>query len=360
MIIKPTFLVDEKKCRANIQKIADKAKRNNVEFRAHFKTHQSLTIGRWFKDAGVNKITVSSLDMAKYFASEWNDITVAFPVNFLEIDTINELASKIQLNVVIVNLEAVDFLLANLTHSIGFFIKIDVGYKRTGVQPDNFELIDAILAKTKESEKLNFLGFLGHAGHSYKSSSYEEIEATHKESIAIILPFKEKYKADYPNLIISVGDTPTCSVVEDFSMVDEIRPGNFVFYDIQQASIGSNTNEEIAIAMACPIVAIHAEKNVMIMHGGGVHFAKDAFVDEKLGTIYGRVVKQTLEGWGEIIDGIYIKSLSQEHGVVHVSDELLSDYKVGDILYILPVHSCLTANCFKTYQLLTGEVVERF
>ena len=82
MITKPTFLVDEKKCRANIQKIADKAKRNNVEFRAHFKTHQSLAIGRWFKDAGVNKITVSSLDMAKYFASEWNDITVAFPVNF--------------------------------------------------------------------------------------------------------------------------------------------------------------------------------------------------------------------------------------------------------------------------------------
>ncbi len=34
---------------------------------------------------------------------------------------------------------------------------------------------------------------------------------------------------------------------------------------------------------------------------------------------------------GEIIDGIYIKSLSQEHGVVHVSDELLPNYKVGDV-----------------------------
>jgi hypothetical protein len=76
--------------------------------------------------------------------------------------------------------------------------------------------------------------------------------------------------------------------------------------------------------------------NVMIMHGGGVHFAKDAFVDEKFGssgTIYGRVVKQTQEGWGEIIDGIYIKSLFQEHGVVHVSDELLPNYKVGDFIH---------------------------
>jgi D-serine deaminase-like pyridoxal phosphate-dependent protein len=143
-------------------------------------------------------------------------------------------------------------------------------------------------------------------------------------------------------------------------MVDEIRPGNFVFYDIQQASIGSNTNEEIAIAMACPVVAIHEDKNEMIMHGGGVHFAKDAFVDPILGTIYGRIVKQTTDGWGEIIDGIYVKSLSQEHGIISVSDEIISNYKVGDVLYILPVHSCLTANCFKTYQLTSGEVIERF
>ena len=72
-------------------------------------------------------------------------------------------------------------------------------------------------------------------------------------------------------------------------------------------------------------------------------------------------LKPVNENFGEeIINGIYIKSLSQEHGVVHVSDELLPNYKVGDILYILPVHSCLTANCFKTYQLTSGEVIERF
>jgi len=360
MITKPTFLVDEQKCRANIQKIADKAKRNNVVFRAHFKTHQSLEIGRWFKDVGVDKITVSSLDMASYFAPEWNDITVAFPVNFLEIDTINELASNIQLNVVIVNLEAVDFLLKHLTSPIGFFIKIDVGYKRTGILPNNTALIDQILERTKSSDKLKFSGFLGHAGHSYKSHSYEEIEATHTESISRILPLKDKYKAAYPDLIISVGDTPTCSVVEDFSMVDEIRPGNFVFYDIQQASIGSNTIDQIAVVMACPIVAIHPDKNELIMHGGGVHFAKDAFIDTKLGTIYGRIVAQTENGWGEILEGIYVKSLSQEHGILSATDEVIKNYKVGDLLYILPVHSCLTANCYKTYQLLSGEVIGRF
>ncbi len=360
MITKPTLLVDEKKCRENIQKMVEKAKRNDVTLRAHVKTHQSLSVGKWLKEAGIEKITVSSLEMAKYFSKEWDDITVAFPVNILEINTINFLASCIQLNLLVENRETIDFLNKHVEHTLGFFIKIDIGYHRTGILPNNFQLIDEILHETSSNDKLKFLGFIGHAGHSYKSNSITEIERIHNESIAQILPLKEKYHVEYPELIISVGDTPTCSVVEDFSMVDEIRPGNFVFYDLTQAQIGSNHLDQIAVAMACPIVAIHPEKNEIIMYGGGVHFAKDAYQDPKLGTIYGKVVEKTATGWGNTIDGIYVKSLSQEHGIISVSTELINNYKIGDILYILPVHACLTADCHQTYQLLDNTVISRF
>ena len=61
-ITKPTLILDEAKCKANIAFMADKAKTNNVELRPHFKTHQSLEIGRWFKEAGISKITASSLE----------------------------------------------------------------------------------------------------------------------------------------------------------------------------------------------------------------------------------------------------------------------------------------------------------
>ena len=39
--------------RANIQAMAEKARRNKLIFRPHFKTHQSTTVGAWFKEAGV-------------------------------------------------------------------------------------------------------------------------------------------------------------------------------------------------------------------------------------------------------------------------------------------------------------------
>src|SRR6476620_10300974 len=89
-ITRPTLLLDEARCRRNIERMASKARRSNVRFRPHFKTHQSAQIGEWFREAGVNAITVSSVKMAEYFASHgWDDITIAFPANWREIEAIN-------------------------------------------------------------------------------------------------------------------------------------------------------------------------------------------------------------------------------------------------------------------------------
>ena len=58
--------------------MAAKARRNNVAFRPHVKTHQSLAVAQWLKEEGVAKITVSSLKMAAYFAQHPQKYTVAF------------------------------------------------------------------------------------------------------------------------------------------------------------------------------------------------------------------------------------------------------------------------------------------
>jgi D-serine deaminase-like pyridoxal phosphate-dependent protein len=359
MITKPTLILDEKRCRKNIKDMFLKAQRNNVDFRPHFKTHQSLEIGKWFKELGVNKITVSSLEMAKYFAKDWEDITVAFPVNILEIKTINTLAKQIHLNLLIESVETADFLISNLDHSIGFFIKIDVGYHRTGLLPNNTEIIDKILAISEVNDLLDFKGFLTHAGQTYNCRTRDEILAIHKKCINLLIPLKKRYKSKYPNLKISVGDTPSCSIAEDFSMFDEIRPGNFVFYDLSQYQIGSCHLEQIAVALACPIVAIHNDRNEIVIYGGGVHFSKDRLEDDIYGTIYGKVVENNGNNWGDLIPKMFVKSISQEHGIVSLPEPEISKYKIGDTLFILPVHSCMTADALKSYQTTTSKIIER-
>ncbi len=336
-----------------------KAQRNDIVFRPHFKTHQSLEIGRWFRELGIDKITVSSFDMAEYFAPEWNDITVAFPVNILQINTINSLARKIRLNLLTESVETINFLSKNLESKIGFFIKIDSGYHRTGLAPVETEKIDEILSHSEECKLLEFQGFLAHAGHSYESRSKAEIIEIHENSVSAIVSLKDRYAGRFPNLVISVGDTPTCSVAEDFSLVDEMRPGNFVFYDVSQFQIGSCDISQIAVALACPIVAIHAERNEIVIYGGGVHFSKERLEHEKLGLIYGLVAENVVNGWGDIIPNMYVKSLSQEHGIIATPESEIPKYKIGDVLMILPVHSCMTADLVKHYRTTGGKTIEK-
>lgn len=358
-IIKPTFILDENRCRKNIFEMSQKAKRNNVEFRPHFKTHQSIEIGKWFKEFGVSKITVSSLEMARYFAKDWNDITVAFPVNILEIETINELANRINLNLLIESKEAAEFLTTNLQSKVVYFIKIDVGYHRTGILPNDFDRIDEILDSTETESKLNFRGFLTHAGHTYHCRSKEDILKIHEESIKILKPLEAKYTKKYTDLIMSVGDTPSCSIAENFSIFNEIRPGNFVFYDLSQNQIGSCEIEQISCAVACPIVSIHKDRNEIVIYGGGVHLSKERMDDEEFEMIYGKVVEKRGDKWGDLISGMFVKKLSQEHGIVAVPKSKIKDFKIGDLLYILPVHSCMTANLLKPYQTTEGKIIER-
>ncbi len=356
MIIEPTLILDEEKCRRNIQRMADKANRNNLIFRPHFKTHQSHEIGRWFRAYGVDKITVSSLNMALYFMEDgWKDITVAFPMNILEIDKINSLASKIKLNLLVESVDALDLIKDKLKHPIHLFIKIDTGYHRTGIHFSSTDRIDAILAVINATQKLTFDGFLCHPGHSYAAKSTAELSSIHADTVSKL----QLLKSRYPNAMLSIGDTPTCSIVEDFSGVDEIRPGNFVFYDLVMQHLGVCHYDDIAVALACPIVALHPDRNEVIIYGGGVHFSKDRILDDKLGIYYGQIVQQLDQGWGNPIEEVYLKKISQEHGTVKCSENFIKQCTLGSLLYVLPIHSCMSANLTKSYLTTSNRTISK-
>ena len=65
----PELVLDERRVRANIKAMAERARRSDSVFRPHFKTHQSHVIARWFAEAGVSALAVSSAAMARYFAA---------------------------------------------------------------------------------------------------------------------------------------------------------------------------------------------------------------------------------------------------------------------------------------------------
>jgi len=338
----------------------EKSKQHNLIFIPHCKTHQSRIIGSWYKQHGINKITVSSLQMAEYFANDdWNDITVAFPLNIREIDTINSLAEEIQLNITVENTESIEFLKKELKFDVGFFIKIDTGYERTGISFDIFLIIDKILKSASEFDKLEFKGFLSHAGNTYQAKDTNEILDIHQDALHKLSLLRKQYINKYPDLIISTGDTPSCSLANDFNGIDEIRPGNFVFYDLTQYNLGSCAFEKISIAMACPVVAKHSNRNEIIIYGGGVHFSKE-FIEINNQKVFGQLVELTPKGWELLEEELFLTKVSQEHGTLKVSDEIFEKLNIGDLVGIIPIHSCMTANLMKEYLSTDNDIIDHY
>ena len=336
--------------------MVEKARIHNLIFRPHFKTHQSAVIGEWFREAGVSRITVSSVTMAEYFAKAgWTNILIAFPANILEINRINKLAAKINLSLTLESKETADFLHQNLKHKAGVYLKIDTGYHRTGIPFDNDEEIQTVVKRVQSIPNLKFTGLLTHAGNTYHAKSRDEIILIHHDSISKLSDLKRRFKNETTNPIISIGDTPSCSIATDFTGVDEIRPGNFIFYDVMQNQLGSCNLKDIAVIMACPVVAKHADRNEIVIYGGAVHLSKEYIIDKENKRTYGMVVNIDQVGWSDPIDNTYVSAISQEHGIIKTTKAFIDKTKVGDILGILPVHSCLTAHQMNKYLTIDGK-----
>ena len=354
-IYKPTLFLDLQKCRQNIQQMVEKANKNDLIFRPHFKTHQSIQIGKIFKDFGVDKITVSSVEMARYFAEEgWNDITIAFPFNPLERNEIEELSYKINLKILVSSEESAKKLIDSTNKSLNYFIEIDAGYHRSGILVDDIAQIERAIHLLSQH---NFKGFLTHSGNTYNAQSTDEILLIHQQTTSIMKDLKSKFITQFPNIISSVGDTPSCTLAENFEDIDEIRPGNFVFFDLMQYNLGVCKFEEITVCVACPVVDINRDRNQIVVYGGGIHFSKE-FLMQNGKKNFGEVVKLNELGWQESAESSYLNALSQEHGTVQASDELVNKISIGDVLGIIPVHSCMTANLVGSYKTLDNQIFD--
>ncbi len=358
-IIRPTLVLDKEVCLRNIERMAKKAANHKMRFRPHFKTHQSAKIGEWFREFGVEAITVSSVQMAEYFAANgWKDITVAFPLNILEIENINRLAAKIKLHVLVENTEAAVFLAEKVSHQLGVWIKIDSGNNRTGIEPANTSLITEIIGEIIKSDNLRFKGFLTHTGNTYSASSTDEIFSRHFDALLKLKSLKQKYKSAYPEIEISIGDTPAAALCTTFKGVDEIRPGNFVFYDLMQQNLGVCSFNDIAVRMVCPVVAKHLLRNEIVINGGAVHFSREEITNIDGKSMFGRVIIYK-NGKKIMLDPMnYLSKLSQEHGIIKVAQKQFKNFNIGDLVEIIPVHSCLTANLMGHYLTKDGELIE--
>ena len=346
----PAFLVDRARVEANCDRMREKAVRSDVIFRPHVKTHKTIEIGRMQHGGAAGPITVSTMAEAEFFATAgFRDITYAVPIAPDKIERAARLARTVdQCNVLIDSATALDALEAfHRAHNVVFdaFLKIDCGYHRAGVDPDNPQSVE-LAERVAASSAICFRGVLTHAGHSYHARSVDEIRKVAEEEVDAVRRFTRRAGRDW---LRSIGSTPTTSVVERFSDVDEVRPGNYVFYDAFQATIGSCRLEDCAMSVLATVVGSYPERQTLIIDAGALALSKDAgpdHVDPGFG--YGIVCDAALNPLP-----MKLRALSQEHGTIATKTTV----PVGTRLRIIPNHSCLTAAMYDRYHVFEGEEI---
>lgn len=347
---RPRLILDESRCKRNIERTAQKAALTATEFRPHFKTHQSHEVGKWFRDAGVTGITVSSPEMAEYFVQDgWTDITIAFPFYRSMIDKLKIIDQKCSLRLFINSVEDLKVIERQMERPVSFYIELDAGYGRSGLSILNSDAIHELIRAARSSGSCKFHGFYVHDGGTYKAANREEILNRTQISLNALHAFKE----DYPSAKISLGDTPSASVLESFEGLDECTPGNLVFYDRMQVAIGSCTPDDVALFAELPVAQINTSRNMVIIHGGAVHLSKEfILIDNK--QIFGQRVNHSPQAV-QLIENSYLTALSQEHGTLTGIDGLNTD----DCITVMPIHSCLTANLFSHYETTDGRIIKK-
>jgi D-serine deaminase-like pyridoxal phosphate-dependent protein len=358
---KPIPIVDKWRTMNNIKSMVTKTRASGITLRPHFKTHISAAIGEWFREFDVSSITVSSVDMAEYFAEHtWNDIMICIPANVHEITKMNALAKSLTLHLVVDSLETLRQLGGRMTQAVNLWIEIDVGHERTGIPSlQDVEIVN--LAHTIQSfSRLEFTGIATHAGHSYHAQSIAELQSIYYDQVRQMTHVKDALSAaGFSNLEVSVGDTPTCSIMDTFGPpITDIRPGTFVFYDLRQMTLGACTEDDIAMTVACPVISKHPERNELIIYGGSASLSKEMLTLQSGDVIYGLIaIPDAQTGRTAAIPGVYVSSLSQEHGTIKGPPSFINHINIGDTLLVLPIHACMTTQFHRAYRTLNGETL---
>ena len=342
----PAVLVDLDVVERNVAAMAERARRAGLRLRPHAKTHKTVEIGRLQLAAGAGGLSVAKVGEAEVFAAAgFQDLFVAYPVvgedkgrRLLALSDRARLAVGVDSSDGARTLDAV-FRAAG--RRLDVLLKIDVGFHRVGVPPDQ-----AVQAAQSISTLagLRLRGVFTHAGHAYLAKSPDGVADIGRSEGSILVETAQRIRdAGIEIEEVSVGSTPTARHAMSAPGVTECRPGNYVFHDASQVSLGVCALDDCALTVLATVVSVPA--------------ADRAVVDAGSKTLSSDPLRPSGPGHGFVLGRrSRIARLSEEHGVIEVLPG--EGFRVGERVRILPNHACVVSNLHDRLLGVRGDRVE--
>jgi D-serine deaminase-like pyridoxal phosphate-dependent protein len=343
----PAVTIDLDVLEANIARQAGRAREAGVKLRPHAKTHKLPEVGRMQLAAGAAGLSLAKTGEAEVFADAgFADIFLAYPiVGANKARRLLALSDRVALSVGTDSVEGARTLseiFASAGRRLRLLLKIDCGLRRVGVLPDR-ALATAL--RIAELSGVELAGVFTHAGQAYHAETPDAVAAigSHEgETVAAVA--QELRKSGLPIREVSVGSTPTAPHSMRIAGVTECRPGNYVYNDASQVSLGVCALEDCAMTVLATVVSAPA--------------ADRAVLDAGSKTLSSDGLRPSAGGHGFVLGmKSRIGRLSEEHGVVDVIAG--ESFRVGDRVSVLPNHACVVSNLHdRVYAVRKGRVEE--
>lgn len=347
----PALVVDLDVLEANLKDMANYCAGHGLALRPHTKTHKIPAIARMQVDAGSHGITVAKLGEAEIMArAGLQDILIAYPiVGPAKLARLMALSGSSRITVSTDSLEVAREI-SRAAQSAGAIIRLlaeyDAGLRRCGVQTtDELVLLAQEMSNLPATEFLGILFYPGQvrAAPREQAPLLERIDARLREA-------QDKlYHWGIGPKVVSGGSTPTAYQSHLMQTVTEIRPGTYVYNDMNTVTIGAAEISRCALTVHVTVVST-AVKGRAIIDGGSKTFSSDL--------LRGGEGK----GFGYCLDRpeVILESMSEEHG--HLNVEAASDaLRIGERLRFIPNHVCATVNLHnEVWGARKKEVVERW
>lgn len=342
----PSVIVDLDVLERNIAEMAAVAMAEGVHLRPHIKTHKSPKIARMQLDAGAVGITCAKLGEAEAMADGGiTDIFVCYPlVTAIKVRRLAALARRPGMTVSTIvdspeGIAALSSVFAREPTPLEVLVKVDTGLGRVGVAPGDATV--ALAQQVAAAPGLRFGGICMHEGQTYKyPDNAERAAAGRTAGERLVATARALDAVGLVPARVSSGSTPGGPAAASVAGITEMRPGNYAFYDAMQVGLNVVPPQRCALRVLVTVVS-HTARDRAVMDAGSKTLTSDTGVHGMTGSAgHGLVVGK---------EDIQIVGLSEEHGWLKL-DPQGSDVRIGEMLAVIPVHSCPVAN-------LAGELV---
>jgi D-serine deaminase-like pyridoxal phosphate-dependent protein len=349
----PAVLIESSRLQQNLDRMQAAATAGGVRLRPHAKTHKLPVVARMQIARGAVGICCAKLGEAEVFAdAEISDIRLPYPLNPVNADRVFALADRIAISFItddpaIARQWSRKAVEAHRTLDI--LIKVDVGFHRCGIDPG--ESAAQVIQEIASLPGLRFKGLLSHAGHAYAAKSESEMASVASREAALLRELAARSGVRCEEL--SVGSTPTARFSAREKGLTEIRPGNYAYFDRTQVGVGAATWSDCALTVLARVVSRPAHDRIIFDSGS------------KTLTNDGAPGFTPFEGHGAVLKDVYgsepdpsliVERLSEEHATVRVVDGR-SPLHTGELVRIVPNHSCVVSNLVDRVWLVDGDAV---